>query len=79
MDPSSLPPISGHSILLLLVQLTLLLFLARALSEVMRRIGQPAVIGELLAGILLGPTVLGHWMPDLFLMVFPQDAQQFHR
>lgn len=78
MDPSSLPPISGHSILLLLVQLTLLLFLARALSEVMRRIGQPAVIGELLAGILLGPTVLGHWMPDLFLMVFPQDAQQFH-
>ncbi|HLV26852.1 MAG TPA: cation:proton antiporter, partial [Gemmatimonadales bacterium] len=78
MDPSSLPPISGHSILVLLVQLALLLFLARSLSEVMRRIGQPAVIGELLAGILLGPTVLGHWSPDLYLLVFPQDVQQFH-
>lgn len=78
MDPSTLPPISGHSIFLLLVQLTLLLFLARTLSEVMRRMGQPAVIGELLAGILLGPTVLGHWAPDLFLSIFPQDVQQFH-
>jgi len=78
MDPSSLPPIDSHAILLLLLQLALLLLFARVLSEMMRRIGQPAVIGELLAGILLGPTVLGHWAPDLFLSIFPQDAQQFH-
>lgn len=78
MDPSALPPISGHSIFLLLLQLALLLFLARALSEVMRRMGQPAVIGELLAGILLGPTVLGHWAPEVFLAIFPQDVEQFH-
>lgn len=78
MDPSTLPPIDGHSIFLLLVQLTLLLALARALSEIMRRIGQPAVIGELLAGIVLGPTVLGHWAPEIFLAIFPQDAAQFH-
>ncbi len=78
MDPWTLPPIPGHSIFLLLVQLALLLLLARGLSEVMRRLGQPAVIGELLAGILLGPTVLGHFSPDLFLAIFPQDVAQFH-
>ena len=53
MDPTILPPLSGHAILILLLQLAGLLLLARALAEVMRRLGQPAVIGELLAGILL--------------------------
>ena len=64
--------------LVLLLQLGTLLVLARTLSEVMRRLGQPAVLGELLAGILLGPTVLGHWAPGLFAIAFPQDPAQFH-
>ncbi len=75
---SAIPPISGHAILVLLFQLALLLLLARTLAEVMRRIGQPEVIGELIAGILLGPTVLGHLAPGLFEAVFPQEATQFH-
>ena len=78
MDPTSLPPISGHAILILLLQLTLLLGLARVLAETMRRLGQPAVIGELLAGILLGPTILGHFSPEAFAAVFPPDVEQFH-
>ncbi len=73
-----LRPIPGHSLLLLLLQLTALLVLARVLAEGMRRVGQPAVIGELLAGVLLGPTILGHFAPGLFLELFPQDAAQFH-
>ena len=78
MDPANLPPISGHAILILLLQLAGLLALARALSEVMRRVGQPAVIGELLAGIVLGPTILGHYLPEVFVTVFPPLARQFH-
>ncbi len=78
MDPTTLPPLSGHAIFVLLIQLVALLFLARVLAEAMRRLGQPAVIGELLAGILLGPTVLGHFAPDVFLSIFPPDAAQFH-
>jgi Kef-type K+ transport system membrane component KefB/nucleotide-binding universal stress UspA family protein len=78
MDATILPPLSGHAILILLLQLAGLLLLARALAEVMRRLGQPAVIGELLAGILLGPTVLGHFAPVLFSTVFPPDVAQFH-
>jgi Kef-type K+ transport system membrane component KefB/nucleotide-binding universal stress UspA family protein len=78
MDPTILPPLSGHAILILLLQLAGLLLLARALAELMRRLGQPAVIGELLAGILLGPTVLGHFAPLVFTTVFPPDVAQFH-
>lgn len=78
MDPTALPPISGHALFLLLLQLAALLLLARVLAEGMRRLGQPAVIGELLAGILLGPTVLGHFAPDLFTTLFPPEAAQFH-
>lgn len=73
-----LSPLSGHAILVLLLQLAGLLVLARVLAEGMRRIGQPAVIGELLAGVLLGPTILGHFAPELFAFGFPQETAQFH-
>ncbi len=78
MNPTTLSPLSGHAVLTLLLQLALLLALARTLAEAMRRMGQPAVIGELLAGILIGPTVLGHYAPGAFAALFPQDAAQFH-
>jgi len=78
MLDDSIELLSGHAILVLLLQLAVLLVLARLLAEIMRRIGQPAVIGELLAGILLGPTVLGHLSPPLFAWAFPQEAPQFH-
>jgi Kef-type K+ transport system membrane component KefB/nucleotide-binding universal stress UspA family protein len=73
-----IPPISGHAIVVLLLQLAALLLLARLLAEGMQRIGQPAVLGELLAGFLLGPTVLGHLAPVLFATAFPQEVSQFH-
>ena len=78
MDPTLLPPISGHAILILLLQLAGILLAARVLAELMRRLGQPAVIGELLAGILLGPTILGHFAPGVFTAIFPLQARQFH-
>jgi Kef-type K+ transport system membrane component KefB/nucleotide-binding universal stress UspA family protein len=78
MDPTTLPPISGHAILLLLLQLAGVLALARVFSELMRRLRQPAVIGELLAGIVLGPSVLGHYLPRLSTAFFPPTIRQFH-
>ena len=78
MDATILPPISGHALLILLLQMAGLLLLARTFAEIMRRLGQPAVIGELLAGIVLGPTVLGYFSPELFVLAFPQEVAQFH-
>jgi Kef-type K+ transport system membrane component KefB/nucleotide-binding universal stress UspA family protein len=78
MDPTTLAPLSGHAIQILLLQLAGLLALARGLSELMRRLRQPAVLGELLAGIVLGPTILGHYLPQLQTTVFPPTTRQFH-
>jgi Kef-type K+ transport system membrane component KefB/nucleotide-binding universal stress UspA family protein len=66
--PGTLP---ADELLLLLLQLAILLFTARALGECCRRLGQPPVIGELLAGLLLGPTVGGHFAPELLGALFP--------
>jgi len=72
------PGIQSHTLLTFVLQLALLLTAARALGEVFRRLGQPPVIGELTAGVLLGPSVLGMLAPDLQLALFPRDALQFH-
>ena len=63
-------------VLALLVQLALLLLLARALGELARRLGQPAVVGELLAGIVLGPTLLGGFSPLVDAWLIPDAGAQ---
>ncbi|WP_194905692.1 cation:proton antiporter domain-containing protein [Catenulispora rubra] len=50
---------TSHQITLLFLDLALILVLARAAGAVARRVRQPAVIGEILVGILLGPTLFG--------------------
>jgi len=73
-----LKPLEGHAILLVLLQLSALLVVARLGSELVKRLGLPTVVGELAAGILLGPTVFGHYLPGPFHRLFPADAEQFH-
>src|SRR5881398_3041037 len=71
-------PLGGHELLLLLVQLGLLLLVARILGQAAVRLRLPSVVGELLAGFLLGPTLLGHVAPGVFQTLFPHNAPQFH-
>lgn len=63
-------------ILVFLVQVSLLLGLSRIASLLLRRIGQPAISGEILVGILLGPTLFGRMLPGLHAAIFPPDAMQ---
>ena len=56
----------------LLIQLAIMLFAGRMLAEVARKLKQPAVVGEIIAGLLLGPTVLGLISPDTFQLIFPE-------
>ncbi|HMJ12035.1 MAG TPA: cation:proton antiporter [Polyangiaceae bacterium] len=77
MTVAALTPIPGHSVFLLLIQLALLLLVARLGAVVARALGLPAVVGELLAGIVLGPSVFGHYAPAAFALIFPQEALQF--
>ena len=59
---------------LFFIQLILIVLLARVCGTLIRKIGQPAVIGEMLAGIILGPSLLGWLWPDFFHFVFPPTS-----
>lgn len=55
----------------LLIQLAVMLSFARLMAEFARKFKQPAVVGEIIAGIILGPTILGTFTPEIFEMLFP--------
>ncbi|MGE5307713.1 MAG: cation:proton antiporter [Deltaproteobacteria bacterium] len=59
-----------------LLQVFLLLGLARGLGELFRRLRQPPLAAEILVGVILGPTVFGRFLPDLYSTVFPADPYQ---
>jgi Kef-type K+ transport system membrane component KefB/nucleotide-binding universal stress UspA family protein len=68
---------AGHGeqrVIIFFVQVLLLIAVGRLLSELMQRIGQPAVIGQLLAGIILGPSVFGAIWPAAQQAIFPLNS-----
>ncbi|HEX8094415.1 cation:proton antiporter [Jatrophihabitans sp.] len=71
-----LPQPAGHDLLVFLIQLGALLALALALGRLAARVGLPAVVGELLTGVLVGPSLLGHLAPGLWHWLFPSSAPQ---
>ncbi|HEX5267654.1 MAG TPA: cation:proton antiporter [Acidimicrobiales bacterium] len=70
----TLDSLSDHDLGVLFTQLAALLLLARGLGIAARRLGQPAVIGELVAGLLLGPSVFGKLWPAGFHWFLPQHS-----
>lgn len=58
----------------LMIQLSVMLASARLMTEVARKFKQPAVVGEILAGLILGPTVLGALSPESFDFLFPKTG-----
>ena len=67
---------SEHDFALLLFQLFALLSLGLGLGELFRQVRQPTVIGEILAGVLLGPSVLGVLAPEVSLALFSGPQTQ---
>ena len=64
----------GHPLSLLLIQIVIIALTSKLLASLMRKIGQPMVIGEIIAGILLGASVLGHFWPELSDFIFRSDS-----
>lgn len=62
---------SGHAEGVFIVQIVLLLLVGRTLGEIMDRLGQPAIMGQLLAGVLLGPSVFGALWHEGQAAIFP--------
>jgi len=61
-------------ILILLLQLAAILGLCRVMGALAVRIGQPRVVGEMTAGIMLGPSLLGWLLPGTFQFLFPPGS-----
>jgi Kef-type K+ transport system membrane component KefB len=72
------PPFGGTALLLFLVQVCLLLTIALILGRLATRLGLAAIVGELLTGILLGPSVLGALAPGVAHALFPARPEQAH-
>jgi Kef-type K+ transport system membrane component KefB len=66
--------LSHSEVVHLLLQLSLMLIVGRVFAEILRRFKQPAVIGEIIGGILIGPTVLGLIQPEWFEFMFPAQS-----
>jgi Kef-type K+ transport system membrane component KefB len=74
MGPFTAAP--HHDVFMLLLQVGVLLLAARAMGELAQRLGQPAVVGEILAGIVLGPSLLSGIFPVLGEWILPQNVVQ---
>src|SRR5262249_62070520 len=60
-----------HDVIVFALQISAMLAAALVCGQIMRAVRQPAVLGELLGGILLGPTVLGALAPHAYAWLFP--------
>ncbi len=59
---------------ILFLQIISIIFLSRILSYLCNKIGQPSVIGEIIAGIILGPSILGYYLPNVSIYLFPVSS-----
>ncbi|MCK6624906.1 MAG: cation:proton antiporter [Anaerolineae bacterium] len=64
----------GHPLSLLLLQIAVIILCARLLGFLFGKFGQPAVIGEIIAGIVLGPSLLGWLWPQVSGWLFRPDS-----
>src|SRR5690242_5666493 len=72
MHAAPVAPLPPHVLLVFLLQVGLLLLLALLLARVVARFGMPAVVGELCAGVILGPSFLQKVAPGLSGWLFPR-------
>ncbi len=69
--------LSSPEVLHFLIIVSVVLIFARVLGEICRKLKQPAVVGEILAGIIIGPSLLGSAFPNLFKDIFISQARSY--
>ncbi len=63
-----------HPLAILLLQIITIIIVARFFGWIFRKIGQPSVIGEIIAGIFLGPSLVGMYFPEYSSLLFPKES-----
>ncbi len=69
-----MPVLNEHAVFIFITQLGVIVLAARVLSEIAKRLGLPIIVGEVSAGILLGPVIFGHFYPNAYQSLFPQEG-----
>ena len=73
MDARTVPEIVAY----VFIDLAVIIVLARLMGRLAVKVGQPAVVGEIIAGIMLGPSLLGLFPGDLDTLLFPPDIRPY--
>lgn len=55
------------------IAIIIIIVLAQVFGRLIRFLGQPSVVGEMISGVILGPTVFGYFFPELSAKLFPKD------
>lgn len=63
-----------HPLAILLLQIITIIVVARFFGWIFRKIGQPSVIGEIIAGVFLGPSLVGMYLPEYSALLFPKES-----
>ncbi|MHC5354341.1 cation:proton antiporter [Myroides sp. LJL115] len=63
-----------HPLAILLLQIVIIVIVARIFGWLFNKIGQPTVIGEIIAGIALGPSLFGAYFPEISALLFPLES-----
>jgi Kef-type K+ transport system membrane component KefB len=69
LKEGKIPPLT-----LLLLQIVVIVSAAKAFGYLIQKVGQPAVVGEMVAGVLLGPMFFGSWFPEVSGLLFPEAS-----
>jgi Kef-type K+ transport system membrane component KefB len=67
-------PAESSALIILVAQIAVIILASRVVGYLFRKIGQPQVVGEMLAGILLGPSLLGWMAPGFSAALFPASS-----
>lgn len=63
-----------HPLAILLAQIITILIISKIFGWIFKKIGQPTVIGEIIAGIVLGPSLIGYYFPEYSMALFPKES-----
>jgi len=66
--------LSEHDVFIFVAQLGIIIFSARFFGEIAKKFGQPIIVGEVFAGIVLGPSIFGHFLPQWYASCFPDHG-----
>jgi Kef-type K+ transport system membrane component KefB len=64
----------SNPLIIFIMQLIVIIAVCHLFVLLVKKVGQPAVIGEMIAGIVLGPSIVGHFLPEVNAFVFPKAS-----